>query len=90
MSEIMKPEDTKWSVGFAKNQTQEKPPTGDSYLLAIGINAYQYFSPLQNATKDVEDFVALMVQDYGFKATVPHTHILLDDQATSFEIEVIS
>ena len=40
---------------------------GKDYLLAIGIDDYVHVRPkLDNAVKDVKDFVELMVDRFGF------------------------
>ena len=53
---------------------------GVNYLLAIGINAYQHMGRLSNCVQDAQDFVSVLVADYGFEPT--HITELYDDEAT--------
>jgi formylglycine-generating enzyme required for sulfatase activity len=49
------------------NLSSAAPPRGKNYLLAIAINAYQHCTPLNNAVKDVEAFVQLLLSRYAFE-----------------------
>ena len=57
---------------------------GKNYLLAIGINEYVHCRKLNNAVKDVRDFIALMTSKYLFEDDYITT--LFDDEATSRKI----
>ena len=39
---------------------------GKNYLLAIGIDAYEHCSPLENAVLDAKAFVEVLIDQYGF------------------------
>ena len=69
-----------------KRISQETPSVnrGKNYLLAIGINDYAHCPKLNNAVKDVSDFIALMTTKYQFEATNITT--LFDAEATSRRI----
>jgi hypothetical protein len=58
----------------------EELKRGTNYLLAIGINAYEQFTKLSNARKDVEDIAALLVKDYYFD---PQNILFLCDEAAT-------
>ncbi|MEM6262848.1 MAG: caspase family protein [Bacteroidota bacterium] len=53
---------------------------GKDYLLMIGIDRYNYWSKLHNATKDCRDIAGLLTTKYQFDRD--HTYMLLDNQAT--------
>lgn len=57
---------------------------GKNYLLAIGINDYQYCPKLYNAVNDVEQFTDLMSKKFGFDAET--SHLLCNQDATSENI----
>jgi Caspase domain len=58
----------------------EELKRGTNYLLAIGINAYEHFTRLSNARKDIEDIAALLVKDYYFD---PQNILFLCDEAAT-------
>lgn len=53
---------------------------GKTWFLGIGINRYQYFPPLNNAVKDVEDIKNLLLEKYELDAE--QLRLLLDEAAT--------
>ncbi|MCB0838685.1 MAG: SUMF1/EgtB/PvdO family nonheme iron enzyme [Bacteroidetes bacterium] len=60
--------------------THNSTPSGKNYLLVIGINQYQHFSPLNNAVRDAETIRDLLLENYQFEEK--HTISLLDQEAT--------
>jgi len=70
------------SVGGLPNNPLEHLKKGKNYLFAIGINKYQHFTPLSNASKDIEDLAAILMEFYEFE----HQEILLDEDATRSNI----
>ena len=59
-------------------------PNGKNYLLAIGIDKYQYWDQLNNAVKDVKDFAQVLVSQYQFEEE--DVYYLLDEAATEGRI----
>ncbi|MCB9264789.1 MAG: caspase family protein [Lewinellaceae bacterium] len=57
---------------------------GRSWFLGIGINKYLHFSPLNNAVKDVQDLIALLIERYQFKKE--YATLLFDEEATQANI----
>ena len=57
---------------------------GNNYLLAIGIDKYTVWKPLNNAVKDAKDFVNVLKTNYQFEE--PYIHTLFDEQATEDSI----
>jgi formylglycine-generating enzyme len=53
---------------------------GKNYVLAIGINDYKHCPKLNNAVKDVRDFIALIISKYQFETESITT--LFDGEAT--------
>lgn len=39
---------------------------GKNYVFAIGINHYEFWNPLNNAVKDINDFISIIRQNYQF------------------------
>ncbi len=67
--------------GIGRNTTQSPYPSGNNYLLAIGINAYTNgVFPLNNARKDAEQFFQLLTGKYQFESA--QGEIVVDDEAT--------
>lgn len=58
-------------------------PKGKTWFLGIGVNDYQYFSPLNNAVKDVEDVKKLLMKKYELDGRVK---LLTDKGATRDQI----
>ena len=57
---------------------------GDYWVLAIGIDRYQYWPALRNAVNDARGVVGIMTKHYGVKAE--HVVTLFDEQATKENI----
>lgn len=66
------PESTNWTGG------------GKNYFFGIGIDRYVHWEKLQNAVKDVNDFIGVLTQQYQFGPDEVHT--LFDTEATEAEI----
>lgn len=66
--------------GQVKGVGRSHPPQGKNYILGIGINRYQHWTPLNNAVKDLNDIIHLLQTKYQFEAT--DTKVLLDEDAT--------
>ncbi len=58
----------------------KKAPKGRNYLMVIGINAYQHFTPLNNAVGDAKAIKELLVARYQFQEE--DVMELYDQQAT--------
>ncbi|MFK7971700.1 MAG: caspase family protein [Bacteroidia bacterium] len=56
------------------------PSKGKNYLLMIGIDRYQYWNPLHNATKDCRDIKQVLSNSYNFDPS--YTIMLSNRQAT--------
>lgn len=61
-------------------KTEESQRLGKSWFLGIGINTYQAFPQLNNAVKDVEDILELLMQRYDVEADC--ALLLKDEEAT--------
>lgn len=57
---------------------------GKNYFLGIGIDSYQHWEPLNNAVKDVNDFIGILTQQYQFEAD--EVHSLFNADATEGKI----
>lgn len=69
------------SKGFQTNPLPEEAgPRGDSYLLAVAIDAYAQCPPLSNCVRDAKALIAVLQERYGFEET--HTHTLFNEEAT--------
>jgi formylglycine-generating enzyme len=66
------------------SNTSTTLPQGKTHLLAIGINDYLHCPKLENAVKDVEDFIQLMTKSYGFDPQ--NIQFLRDKEATHKKI----
>lgn len=62
------------------NGPEKQKRQGANYVLAIGIDRYEHWTPLHNAVKDVEDFLQTLVHQYQFDEA--HLIRLYDEQAT--------
>ncbi len=62
----------------------ERPPKGVNYILAIGIDHYTHWPPLNNAVKDIKDLLEVVTRQYQFDPEYIHT--LYDEQATEANI----
>ena len=75
------PENGKKGMGPApKKSFEQHLPTGRSWFFGIGIDAYQHFSHLNNAVKDVKDLLMLLQDQYGLN---PEQVITLFDEAAT-------
>jgi sulfatase modifying factor 1 len=63
-----------------QDSEKKKIPTGKNYLLVIGINQYQHFTPLNNAVRDAETIRDILLEYYQFAEE--DTTSLLDQEAT--------
>ena len=77
---------TKDISGFSSGSEGKTVKTGDSYLLAIGIDDYVHFSPLFNAVKDTTDVCELLQTRFNFKHEKPHFFHLKNKDATRRKI----
>lgn len=57
---------------------------GKNYFLGIGIDRYDHWEPLNNAVKDVNDFIHVLTRQYQFEPDEVHT--LFDHDATEGKI----
>ena len=57
---------------------------GKNYLLAIGIDAYKHWKPLNNAVKDAKDFIDVLKTTYQFEED--HIMTLFNEDATEDNI----
>jgi formylglycine-generating enzyme len=67
-------------VGYPPNTGNAPNRRGKNYVLAIAINDYKHCPKLNNAVKDVRDFIALITSKYQFETENITT--LFDNQAT--------
>jgi hypothetical protein len=75
------------AASFEGGNFEETPgkPQGKNFLFAIGIDEYLDPIPrLNNAVKDVHDFVALMQERFQFEKS--HTRVLLNEEASQKNI----
>ncbi len=71
--------------GFGNIETiMEKQVNRTNHLLGIAINDYEHCPKLNNAVKDVEDFIDLMKNQFAFESENIYT--LFDDEATGSNI----
>jgi Caspase domain len=70
------------SIGGLPNSPFETIKQGKNYLFAIGINNYQHFNKLSNASKDIQDLANILKEQFDFV----HQEILLDEDATRSNI----
>ncbi len=63
------------SIGPAsKIPTSPGTPEGQAYIVAIGIDRYLHFKGLNNAVRDVDDIVQVLISNYQFE---PETVVML-------------
>lgn len=74
----------KRGVGIEQTGAGWRHASGNNYILAIGINAYEDWPPLYNAVKDVKDILEILVRQYQFEEDKVVT--LFDEQATERKI----
>ena len=69
-----------------KNMAGEQydPITAKNHLLVVGINNYQYWPRLNNAVKDANDLVSVLMTKYNFEFS--NVTLLKDEQATRSNI----
>ncbi|MEO5582539.1 MAG: caspase family protein, partial [Saprospiraceae bacterium] len=72
------------AIGGLPDSPNATIKTGKNYLFAIGINTYQYFTPLLNARKDILDLSQLLVDQYYFEAQ--NVQLICDEEATKDNI----
>jgi len=68
----------------AESQTDTSKPTGDYWLLSIGIDRYQHLPDLRTASAGARALAEVLVKHYG--VTRKHTTVLLDQDATRVRI----
>jgi hypothetical protein len=56
------------------------PKQARNYLLVIGINSYQHWPQLNNAVKDINDLVRILISKYNFE--FDNITLIKDEQAT--------
>ncbi|MCB0565520.1 MAG: caspase family protein [Phaeodactylibacter sp.] len=71
-------------IEFSDSQPNYDPRHGNNYLLAIGIDRYQHWTPLDNAVKDARDLIQVLTHQYQFGQE--HITILYDERATEANI----
>lgn len=59
---------------------QYNPALAKNFLLVVGINSYQYWPKLNNAVKDVDDLVTILMEKYNYQFS--NVTVLKDEQAT--------
>ena len=67
-------------IDLSGTQQSYIPQQGNNYLLAIGIDRYQHWTPLDNAVKDAKDLIQVLTQQYQFDEG--HVLTLFDERAT--------
>ncbi|MCB0599294.1 MAG: caspase family protein, partial [Phaeodactylibacter sp.] len=71
-------------IDLSNSQQDYDPRQGNNYLLAIGIDHYQHWTPLDNAVKDARDLLQVLTQQYQFDEE--HITTLFDERATEANI----
>lgn len=66
---------------YKEPDTSPSVPKGKNHVLAIAIDDYKYCNKLNNAVKDAQDFVALLMDKYGFDEK--HIQFLSNEEATA-------
>jgi hypothetical protein len=66
--------------GWEPNPFAHSTSSGQNYLLLIGVNRYDYWTPLYNAVKDCEDIARVLTEKYQFDRE--HLIVLYNEQAT--------
>ncbi len=75
---------SKRAIGGLPNSPVEEIKQGKNHLFAIGIDSYQFFTPLRNARKDIEDLARVLVDQYAFEAE--DIQLICDQDATKDNI----
>lgn len=75
---------SKRAIGGLPNSPSEEVKQGKNHLFAIGIDSYQYFTPLRNARKDIEDLAEVLVDQYDFERE--DIQLICDQEATKDNI----
>lgn len=75
---------SKRAIGGLPNSPVEEVKQGKNHLFAIGIDSYQFFTPLRNARKDIEDLARVLVDQYAFEAE--DIQLICDQEATKDNI----
>lgn len=76
----MSEDDNSGKRGLAPRTAKTAPRKGSSWFFGIGINRYKYFPELNNAVKDVKDFIILMAEQYDLE--MDNLITLFDEEAT--------
>ncbi|MCB0551837.1 MAG: caspase family protein [Phaeodactylibacter sp.] len=71
-------------IDISNSQQNYDPRQGNNYLLAIGVDRYQHWTPLDNAVKDAKDLIQVLTQQYQFDEE--HITTLFDERATEANI----
>ena len=71
-------------IDISDSQQDYDPRNGNNYLLAIGIDKYQHWTPLDNAVKDARDLIQVLARQYQFDEE--HITTLFDERATEANI----
>lgn len=71
-------------IDISNTQPSYDPRQGKNYLLAIGIDRYRHWTPLDNAVKDARDLIQVLIQQYQFDEELITT--LFDERATEANI----
>ena len=74
----------KRGADLPKKQAIPGTPKGKNYLLAIGVDQYKHWPPLQNAVKDAKDIIEVLTTQYQFEPDAVYT--LFDAKATESNI----
>ncbi|MCB0634494.1 MAG: caspase family protein [Lewinella sp.] len=70
--------------GFMDLENTDWTGNGKNYFLGIGIDDYLHWDHLNNAVKDVNDFISVLTTQYQFESAEIHT--LFNNQATEGNI----
>lgn len=71
-------------IDLSGSQQDYDPRQGKNYLLAVGIDRYQHWTPLDNAVKDARDLIQVLTRQYQFDEE--HIITLFDERATEANI----
>lgn len=75
---------SKRAIGGLPDSPIEDAKKGKNHLFAIGIDTYQFFTPLRNARKDIEDLAQVLVDQYAFEKE--DIQLICDQEATKDNI----
>lgn len=71
-------------IDLSNSPQDYDPRQGANYLLAIGIDKYRHWTPLDNAVRDAKGLIQVLTRQYQFDEE--HVVALFDEQATEANI----